>query len=37
MAQKFRRDAISALEILPASFAKESLLTLADFAVDRKF
>lgn len=37
MAQQFRRDAISALEILPTSFAKESLLTLADFAVDRKF
>lgn len=37
MAQKFRREAISALVDLEPTQAKESLLTLADFAVDRRF
>ena len=37
IAQKFRREAIEALDVLDPSQAKESLLTLADFAVDRRF
>ncbi|KAA1259153.1 Octaprenyl-diphosphate synthase [Rubripirellula obstinata] len=37
MAQQFRREAISALDELEPTQAKESLLTLADFAVDRRF
>ena len=37
IAQRFRRDAIEALDVLAPSQAKESLLTLADFAVDRRF
>lgn len=37
IAQKFRRQAIAALDVLDPSQAKESLLTLADFAVDRRF
>jgi octaprenyl-diphosphate synthase len=37
MAHSFRRDAIEALDSLKPSLAKESLLTLADFAVDRRF
>lgn len=37
VAERYRREAVEALSELPASEAKEALLAISDFAIDRRF
>ena len=37
VAKRFHRQAIEALELLPLSDAKEALIAIADFSIDRRF